>query len=149
MKQVFPIIPASSGVFAVLIPIVVLMLALIVLFAYFAYSSRHVRFEVGGEGLKIVGDVYGRTIPASDLIADQARALDLTLDRDHALVLRTNGVGLPGYRSGWFRLRNGEKALVFVTDARRVAYVPTRAGYSVLVSVAEPDLFIQALRAIH
>jgi hypothetical protein len=147
MKQVFPIIPASSGVFAVLIPVVVLMLALVVLFAYFAYSSRHVRFEAGEEGLKIVGDLYGRTIPASELIADQARALDLTLDRDHALAWRTNGVGLPGYKSGWFRLRNGEKALVFVTDARRVAYVPTRAGYSVLMSVAEPDRFVEAIRA--
>jgi hypothetical protein len=103
---------------------------------------------VGEEGLKIVGDVYGRTIPARELIADQARALDLTLDRDHALALRTNGVGLPGYRSGWFRLRNGEKALVFVTDARRVVYIPTRAGYSVLASVVEPDRFVEALRAI-
>jgi hypothetical protein len=148
MKQVFPIVPAASGVFAVLIPVVILMLAMIVLFAYFAYSSRHVRLEVGEEGLKIVGDVYGRTIPARELIADQARALDLTLDRDHALALRTNGVGLPGYRSGWFRLRNGEKALVFVTDARRVVYIPTRAGYSVLASVVEPDRFVEALRAI-
>jgi hypothetical protein len=147
MKQVFPIVPASSGVFAVLIPAVVLMLALIALFAYFAYSSRHVRFEVGEEGLKIVGDVYGRTIPARELIADQARAMDLTLDRDHALASRTNGVGLPGYKSGWFRLRNGEKALAFVTDARRVAYIPTRAGYSVLVSVAEPDRFVEAVKA--
>jgi hypothetical protein len=45
-------------------------------------------------------------------------------------------------------LRNGEKALVFVTDPKSVAYVPTRAGYSILVSVAEPARLLEAVRAI-
>ena len=30
--------------------------------------------------------------------------------------LRTMGTGLPGYRAGWFRLRNGEKALLYLTE---------------------------------
>jgi hypothetical protein len=34
---------------------------------------------------------------------------------------------------------NGEKALVFVTDPTRIIYIPTRDGYSVLMSVAEPE----------
>jgi hypothetical protein len=92
--------------------------------------------------------LYGRTIPGRELIAEQARVLDLTKDTDYALARRTNGTGLPGYKAGWFRLRNGEKALVFVTDPKSVAYVPTRAGYSILVSVAEPARLLEAVRAI-
>jgi hypothetical protein len=56
------------------------------------------------------------------------------------------GTGLPGYRAGWFRLKNGERALVYLTDDRRAVYVPTTAGYSVLVSPGEPDQFLAALR---
>jgi hypothetical protein len=148
MKQVFPIIPASAGPWTVLIPVFVVLIGLAVLFAWFAYASRHVRFEVTGDGLKISGDIYGRMIPGRDLITGQARVLDLTKDTDYALARRTNGTGLPGYRAGWFRLKNGEKALVFVTDTKRVAYVPTRAGYAVLLSVAEPGRFLEAIRAI-
>ncbi len=58
---------------------------------------------------------------------------------------RTNGAGLPGYQAGWFRLQSGEKALVFVTDLERVVYVPTNEGYSLLLSVEEPDEFLDAL----
>lgn len=148
MKQVFPIIPASGAPLAVIIPVFGLLLTMLVLFAYFAYSTRHVRVEVSADGLKIAGDLYGRTIPARELIADQARALDLTRDSGYALARRTNGTGLPGYRAGWFKLANGEKALVFVTDTRRVAYIPTRAGYSVLLSVSDPNQLLQAVRAI-
>jgi hypothetical protein len=53
---------------------------------------------------------------------------------------------LPGYSAGWFRLRNGEKALAFVTDRQRVLYFPTWKGYSILLSVAEPDAMLAALR---
>ena len=55
-------------------------------------------------------------------------------------------MGLPGYMSGWFRLGNGEKALVFVTDASHAVYVPTLEGYSVIVSPADPEAFIASLQ---
>jgi hypothetical protein len=55
---------------------------------------------------------------------------------------------MPGYQAGWFRLRNGEKALVFVGDPTRVVFIPVRDGYSLLVSVAEADPFLSALRSV-
>ena len=54
---------------------------------------------------------------------------------------------MPGYKSGWFKLRNGEWGLLFITNPERVALVPTSAGYSVLLSVADPQQFVAALRA--
>jgi hypothetical protein len=58
------------------------------------------------------------------------------------------GTGLPGYQAGWFRLRNGEKALVYLTDRRRAVYVPTTAGYDVLLSPEDPDGFLRALASL-
>ena len=148
MRQVFPIIPASSGPFWFLGGLSVLLVGLLILFACLAYSSRHVKFEVSAEGLRITGDIYGRMIPAQALAADQTRAVDLTRDREHRPSWRTNGAGLPGYKAGWFRLVNGEKGLVFVTNPKSVVFIPTQQGYSVLLSVAQPDEFVQAIRQI-
>jgi len=148
MRQVFPIIPASGGPFWLLGVVGVFLLALLFLFAYLAYSSRNVKFEVSTEGLRIKGDIYGRTIPTRALVADKAKVLDLSREKEYQLSWRTNGAGLPGYKSGWFRLKNGEKGLVFVTDTRQVVYLPTREGYSVLLSVARPSDFIQALKLV-
>ncbi|NIM18799.1 MAG: hypothetical protein GTO51_00890 [Candidatus Latescibacteria bacterium] len=148
MKYVFSIIPASSGPIWLLVFIGVFMVGMVILFGYLAYSSRHVTFELGPEGLRIRGDMYGRSIPASALIVDEVRPIDLGLEKGFQLKWRTNGAGLPGYKSGWFKLRNGQKALAFITDKRRVVYVPTQDGYSVLLSVREPDEFVRACKEL-
>lgn len=146
MKETFPIIPASNGPLWLLLFISLLMLALIALFGYFAYSSRNVRFEVSPDGLRITGGLYGRQIPLASLDLEGAKPVDLTRDRAYRLKWRTNGAGLPGYSAGWFRLSNGEKALVFVTDQRRALYCPTSEGFSVLLSTSEPEALLDALR---
>ena len=60
---------------------------------------------------------------------------------------RTMGTGLPGYQSGWFRLKNGEKALLYLTDRTKAVYVPTTEGYGLLLSPDDPDGFLGALAA--
>jgi Bacterial PH domain len=146
MKQVFLIVPASAAALALPGVVLLLLLAGIVFFGYLAYSTQYVRFEVSPAGVKISGDLYGRSIPARDLVTGEAREVDLDAAKPLQLVARTNGSGLPGYKSGWFALRNGGKALVFVTDPKRVVYVPTRDGYSLLLSVADPQRFVEALK---
>jgi hypothetical protein len=79
---------------------------------------------------------------------DQARRVSLEADSELAPRRRTMGTGMPGYQAGWFRLKNGEKALLYLTDRSRAVYVPTTEGYSVLLSPADPDSFLQALTAL-
>lgn len=149
MAETFPMIPATSKSFWFVIPLlVVLFVALLVLFTFIAYSSQNAHFELSAEGLRIRGDLYGRMIPAAALIGEQARTMDLTENREYRPRWRTLGTGMPGYRAGWFRLRNREKALLYVTDASRIVYIPTRENYSVLLSVAERERFLQKLRSI-
>jgi hypothetical protein len=148
MKQVFPIVPASSGaLWAIAALVAAVLIGVTLLFAYLAYSSRSARFEVSAEGLQIKGDLYGRLIPASDLNVEEARVLNLNEDVDPRPKLKTNGASLPGYQAGWFRLKNGGKSLLFVTDRSRVVYLPTRQGYSVMLSVAQPEELITSLKA--
>ena len=148
--QVFTIVPASNGSLWVLAGIVLMMMLLVAVFVWLAFSSKNVRFEVSGDGLNIAGVMYGRHIPHTSLVADGVRVLNLHRDREYRLRWRTNGAGLPGFSAGWFKLRNGEKSLCFVTDRHRVVYVPTTEGYSVLISVPEPEVFKTALvNAIH
>jgi hypothetical protein len=111
-------------------------------------SSRTARFEISPEGLRLRGDLYGRLIPADQLRGLSARRVDFAANPEWTPQRRTMGTGLPGYRAGWFRLRNGEKALVYLTDANRAVYIPTSAGYSVLLSPSEPDAFLAALARV-
>ncbi len=147
-SQVFTIVPGTNGPIWLLMGVSILLLVMVGLFAWLAWSSRNSRFEISDTGLEIGATMYGRTIPVESLIADGIRVVDLHRDRDLYPRCRTNGAGLPGYLAGWFRLRNGEKSLLFVTDKRRVVYVPTREGYSVIMSVRRPEEFKAALQGV-
>ena len=147
MEHVFPIVPASGKAVWTLAAIALFLLALLGLLVYTGYSARHVRFEVSPGGLRIVGDIYGRTIPLNSLVLAEAGSVDLRRSSEYVPRWRTNGTGLPGYQAGWFSLANGEKALVFVTDPRRVVRVPTTEGFTVLLSVENPEDFLASLRA--
>jgi len=142
MKQVFDMAPATGAANGMIVAIGILFLVIFLVLA----SSRMVHFEVSPDGSKIAGSIYGRTIPLQQLAIEEARVIDLTTDTEHKLSWRTNGIGLPGYSAGWFKLKNGDKALAFVTS-KQVAFVPSREGYTVLLSAKSPGELVEALKA--
>lgn len=146
MRESFAIVPASGVAVWISVILVVLLVALIALFGSILYSARNTTVLVEPDGLRISGTLYGRRIPLASLRVGEAKVLNLARDEDFRMRWRTNGIGLPGYRAGWFRLRNGEKALAFITDTRRILYLPTSEGYSVLLSVDRPARMLELLR---
>lgn len=146
MPEVFTIAPASTKALWFLGGVGGLLLALLLLFGYFAYSSRWTRYEVSPAGLAIRGTMYGRALPWTSLEIEQARVVNLRDAADLQPTLRTNGLGLPGYQAGWFRLRGRSKALLFMTDPSRVVAIPTHEGYTLLLSVRDPGAFLGALQ---
>jgi hypothetical protein len=136
---------SSTISWLLLVLCVLLPLAIAALMGYLAYSIRHVTFQLSEPGLRIRGDLFGRLIPRGSLRVADAQILDLKQDKTHGPSLRTMGVGLPGYSSGWFRLRDGGKGLLFLTDLSRAVYLPTTAGYTLLISPADPEAFLAAL----
>ena len=148
MTESFVIAPAGSRPLWLLIPVA---LVLLVVFSVLMLSLRggtSAQFDVSPEGLRLRGDLYGRLVPASVLRTAEARGVNLATEPALRPRFRTLGTGLPGYQAGWFRLGNGEMALVYLTDPARAVYIPTTAGYSVLVSPTNPDRFLSALKRL-
>ncbi len=144
--DVFSISPATPKPLWFLGSICLLLAAVLFALAYTAYSSRHSRVEIDGARIRLVGDFWGRSIPFTALNISRAKIVDLNIERAYAPKRRTLGTGLPGYASGWFRLRNGEKALVYLTGRDGVVYLPTSIGYALLLKLEQPEKFIETLR---
>jgi len=141
VQEIFPVIPASGrALWFALIPFVFALPISAYLLAS-ALAPRNTRVVVSSAGLSIRGE-YSLHVDRGDLDLAAARPVDLTKPGPHALRVRTQGTGMPGYSAGWFRTGDDAKAFVVVTDPRRVAYLPTRSGYSLLLSVADPAEFI-------
>jgi len=144
--EVFNIAPADARMLWIigLIPVFVLILVAVILGAVIS-GARGATFEVSSEGLRIRGDFYGRVIPASHLVRGTARRVDFAQSPELSPRRKTMGTGMPGYQAGWFRLRNGDSALLYLTDRTRAVYVQTTDGYGVMLSPSEPDKFLGAL----
>lgn len=106
------------------------------------------RFEISPQGLRLRGDFYGRRFLANQLRVTEASRVDFAASPELKPKLRAFGTGLPGYQSGWFRLWNNERALLYLTDRSRAVRVPTTKGYSLLLSPEDPDAFLAALRSL-
>jgi len=119
-----------------------------VFITYPATGSRRTHFELSPDGLIIRGDLFGRRIPAGVIDAGGVRPLDLGQDDPLAPRRRTWGSGFPGYLAAWFRLRNGRKALLFVTDRSRLVYVPTIGKFDVMLSVDDPGAFVRRAKKV-
>jgi hypothetical protein len=144
----FPIVAPSSSPQTIFAMICLIMLAMTVFFAVLGFGMGREKFLISSEGLKISGFPYGRFIAAREIDVAHAQAVDLNVNPDYRLVRKTNGSGLPGYQAGWFRMANGDKALAFVTDKKRVVRIPTRQDYTVLLSVDNPQEFLRVLRVV-
>ncbi len=144
--ETFAISPAASKPLWWLLVICLLLLSILTALVYTAYSSRYSRVEVSGEGIRLVGDFWGRSIAARQLRVSEAKILDFRRDSSYRPKRRNFGTGLPGYASGWFRLANGEKALLYLTKQREVVYLPTTNNYALMLSVEEPERFLATLR---
>lgn len=107
----------------------------------------HGRLEVSPRGLCVKGIVVRKTIPLSDLQISFARILDLGQEPDLRPGIKLYGVGLPGFRSGWFLLRDRERALVLLAGLSRAVYLPTSRGYALLLSPDRPEEFLAALQS--
>lgn len=147
--ETFPIAPAATRAFWG-VPVLMLLVLVPVVMAVgrSVLAARTATFDVTPEALQLRGDWYGRTIPAAAIRFDGIRRVNLATEPALKPKWRTLGTGLPGYAAGWFRLGNGEKALVYLTDRARAVYIPTTEGYSLLLSPSDPDRFISTLRSV-
>lgn len=96
--------------------------------------------------LDITATFYRRRLPLAALDLDRAQVLDLEAHREWRPFLKTNGMGLPGLRAGWYRSRNFTRMFCLLTTWNRVLVLPERAGGTILLSAEHPQQLLQALR---
>lgn len=116
------------------------LLALTGLLAYFLIGGSRAAVVVRKDDVRLDIPIYGRSIPRASI--DRAASRTITFGSSPQLKprLRTNGMSVPGYHVGWFRLANGSRALAALTAMdREVAYVPLVDGTAVLLSVRDPE----------
>ncbi|HEX8271300.1 MAG TPA: PH domain-containing protein [Longimicrobiaceae bacterium] len=147
MTETYPLVAPGLRAFVVPALVALLLLGMLGFFVVSTVRMQRTQFTLSAEGLRVRGE-YPRFVPASSLLPEQARPVDLTRDPALRLGMRTFGTGLPGYQAGWFRTRASGKVLAAVTDRRRVVYVPTTEGYALLLSVPDPERFVARLREL-
>ena len=139
---------ASTALWIPPVVLVVVLLVVGVLVTKTIAGAKSSTFTLSPAGLTIQGDLWGRTVPAAHLRGAAARLVDLRNDPSLSPRRRTAGTAMPGYRSGWWRLANGEKSLLYLTTPDRAVYVPTTEGFSLLLSVSSPERFVEQLRRV-
>lgn len=99
---------------------------------------------------KLVLDLpaYGREIPLYSLQLTQARVVTHDAADAPTLGFRTNGVGMPGYQLGWFRLEGEDiKVLASVTGEDPLLLIPVDEGYTLMLSMPQPEALLTELKS--
>ena len=120
----------------------------VLLWAALAALLRRHRLQLDNDGLEVATTFYSRRFALADLDLEAARVVDLGERPEFRPMLRTNGLSIPGFRSGWYRLRNGNRALVATADGQRLLWIPTAAGHDLLLQPADPRALLERLRAM-
>lgn len=132
----------SATVLAYAVTVVVLV------FLIFDRAMHRHRIALDGEVLEVVTTFYRRRLAVADLRLDQARVIDLAERTEFKPLLKTNGISLPGFDSGTFRLRNRSRAFVAIAGGPRVLWLPATCGYDLLLQPRQPQALLQHLREL-
>ena len=109
--------------------------------------SKHVRYEIADGRLFVRGDIFCWRFPVSNMNLGPSVILDLTQWPDFKPRRKIIGTNMPGYQSGEFLLENGRRAIVFLSDLRRVLCILMNDGKFLLLSCADPEGLLELLVA--
>jgi hypothetical protein len=112
-----------------------------------AASIRNRLVEVLPEGLRVRRWPRPKVGALGEFDLPRARVVDLDGEPAMRPTFKLAGTWLPGFRSGWFWLRDRRRAYVLLTTARRALFLPRHDGSAWLLGVERPDALLAALRA--
>jgi hypothetical protein len=111
------------------------------------YSPGPPAYTLTPNSLTIHDRFYPVTLPAASVDTSGVRVVDLDTNPAWRPVARTNGFANSHYRSGWFRVVNGETVRLYQAGSRRLVLLPSNGtGPTVLLEVRAPDAFVAELR---
>ena len=124
----------------------IVVLVLGVLIAIIHSAAKNTTISLTNENLVIKSSFWSKKIPLENILIDEIKPINLSENSDYQLSFRTSGVNLANVKMGWMRLKNKSKALVFITDKKNVALIPTK-DFQILFSMNNIDEFISKIKA--
>ena len=119
------------AIFLVTLPITVAIL----------YQLRSVSISLDSEQLTLGGGMYKTSVPVDTIHLDS-----ISNDPPKGIMrLRTNGIGLPGFKLGWFRSTGGRKVFVLATG-NDLLYLPTSGPYDIVLSTPQRAKLVSLLK---
>jgi hypothetical protein len=119
----------------------VVIISLIIIAVGIIHSMKNTTLTLTEKEIIIKSIFYGRKIPLDEIIIGEIKPINLDNDKEYNISIRTNGISVPQFKSGWMRLKNGEKALTFITSKNNVVLIPTKK-YLILFSMDKINEFI-------
>jgi hypothetical protein len=107
---------------------------------------RNPILELDSNGIRLQVSFINKRWPWAELNSETARTVDLQSQQELRPKWKLWGAAMPGLSSGLFKLYNGEKAHVYLTNRQKVVYIPTQNG-PILLSLERPKDFLAALQA--
>lgn len=97
--------------------------------------------------LRVNAGINSLRVPVNELDIAHARIVNMDENPDYRLGFRTFGTQLPGYHAGHFRQGSGLKTFALVTAKQRVLLIPRQGERRIMLSLAQPQALLDALRA--
>ncbi len=114
--------------------------------ALLAWAFRRRRVVFDGEVLAVTAALFRRRVARDAIDLPRARVVDLAEHTELRPRWKAFGMGLPGYRAGWYFLAGRARGFCLVTDTRGVLWLPLRDGGALLLSLERPQALLDALR---
>ena len=127
-----------------ILPMIFILVIIAALFAGIIFAAKNTSIAIKDNMLVINSFIYGLKIPIENILTNEIKTINLKTDKEYGVQIRTNGIALPGFVSGWMRLKNGKKALVFLTNPENVLLIPTN-DFLVMFSMKKTDEFIDKI----
>ncbi|HEX5122687.1 MAG TPA: PH domain-containing protein [Rhodanobacteraceae bacterium] len=127
----------SSGIFVLVVSMAVTL--------WIVRMTRRIAVTLDDDALTVGAGIATKRFALATLCANGVRTVDLAAHPELKPRLRTWGIGLPGLASGWFRLRNGGKALCVLKGNERVTVLRSDDGTWVLLSLEDASALRSAI----
>jgi len=107
-------------------------------------SAGKYKLEIKGGNMTIKSILYNTKISLDKIKIDEVKVTNLE-EEPKIISVRTNGIGLPGLKIGWFS-GNGKNYKLYLTDKTHVLSIPTKKNYEILFSTTEGERIINLLK---
>lgn len=118
------------------------LLPMVLAFSWMFYKVNDAELIISGDTVTLDVPFYGFSLPRREVELAKVERVDWSQTPELKPDLRANGVGMPGFQLGWFRLANEQKAFVATTSTDNLVLLPTTRNYPLILSLENPEQIV-------